>query len=131
MAEYTVKVFGLTEFQAALKRNPALILLEINKFLIRAIAAYNSGILNNPWRLKTGGGGAPVYTGNLRDTHQKTISKFQASIRPTAPYAAFVHDGTRFMKARPWLDFVKDSKDKEVKVLEENMLDTIVKDLAK
>ena len=49
----------------------------------------------------------PVLTGNLRSSHKFNVSGagigMQAEISPTANYGIFVHEGTRFMKARPFL----------------------------
>lgn len=45
----------------------------------------------------------PVLTGRLRASHQTTYAPLQATIEPTAEYAIYVHEGTRFMRARPFL----------------------------
>lgn len=46
----------------------------------------------------------PVKTGFLRRSHTtKFETPLRASIEPMASYALYVHDGTRFMKARPFL----------------------------
>jgi len=130
MAQYEVKIVGLEEFKKALQRNPQRVASEVKAFLTRAIAAYNRGIIRSPWRVGGSGGGVPVLTGNLRDTHRNEISAWQARIYPTAPYAQFVHEGTSRMRARPWLDYVQQQKDSEVQNLEKQMLENIVSDLA-
>lgn len=119
------EIIGLKEFQAALARNPSLVLNESKKFIQRAIAKYKSGIINNPWRIGMSGGGAPVLTGNLRDTHRTTFSNWMGMIYPSTNYAGAVH------KKRPWLDFVFKDKMPEVEKLEKDFINTIVKDLAK
>jgi HK97 gp10 family phage protein len=46
----------------------------------------------------------PVQTGFLRRSHTTAFeTPLRASVQPTANYAAFVHDGTKFMPARPFL----------------------------
>ena len=82
------------------------------------------------------GGGTPVDTGNLRDTHKRQISGFTGRIYPTAPYAAYVHDiegypRKRSYQLRPWMDYVFKDKMKEIKELEQKLLKNIVADLAK
>ncbi len=125
-----MEIVGLEELQRAVKRNPQLVVSEVGKFLVRGIAVYNRKIIREPWRVGSNGGGAPTGTGNLRDTHQKSIQKWEASITATAPYAQFVHDGTYKMKARPWLDYAKQTSENEIQKLEEELLTNIVKDLA-
>lgn len=142
-----IQFIGLKELQAAVKRNPRVVLNEARNFISRGLAAYKSGIINNPWRIGGQGGGAPVSndpayfrrdqrqrSGNLRDSHVTRITGLQGSIGPNisaAPYARFVHEGTRKMEKRPWLDYVKQNKDREIKKLYRTMLGKVADDLAK
>ncbi|HBT75034.1 TPA: hypothetical protein DEB29_03480 [Candidatus Wolfebacteria bacterium] len=138
---------GLRELNAAIKRNPQVVLDEGRLFLTRGLALYKSGIVNAPWRIGGRGGGAPVSndprykrkaqrqrSGNLRDTHITEIDGLVGRIGPnmvTAPYAKYVHDGTRRMQGRPWLDFVKYQKEGAIEALYLKMLDNITADMAK
>ncbi len=49
----------------------------------------------------------PVLTGRLRASHTFDVSgsglQMKAEVGPTANYGMFVHEGTRFMKGRPFL----------------------------
>ena len=133
MAGYGIKTIGFDEFRKAIEKNPQFIANEVKKFITRALARYRSGIINTPWRMSGSGGGSPVAMlngGNLRDTHRSEVGNFEGRIYPTARYSEFVHEGTGKMKARPWLDFVKKDKDKEVKDLEKELLTNIVHNLA-
>lgn len=132
---FKLDIQGLKELQNAVRRNPERVRIEAGKFLVRGIAIYNRIILRNPWRMGMGGGGAPVDTGNLRDTHRREISTWRARIFPTAPYAPFVHGIEGFTRRRsyqlrPWLDFAQERGDKEIRQLEKEMLQSIVSDLA-
>jgi len=152
MADKNITIIGLKELREAMKRNPVQVKESAQRYLVRAMAVYRSGIINSPWRVGGQGGGAPVSndpryrtnsnkgfqkarSGNLRDTHRTQIRALSAMIGPNqqaAPYAAAVHGGTsRGLKARPWLDYVKENKDREVQTLERDMLKSIVRDLAK
>jgi hypothetical protein len=125
---------GLKELQAAIKRNPSKALSEGRNFLVRGLAVYKQGIIRNPWRIGGVGGGAPVRTGNLRDTHITNIVGLAGYIRPNvqaAPYAKYVHHGTRNMQGRPYLDYVKDTKSGQITSLYKAMLKNIVGDLAR
>jgi len=114
----------LRSLESAIRRNPQVTLTEVGKFIARGIAVYNRGIIHSPWRVGMTGGGAPVATGNLRDTHGKTVSQWSASIYPRANYAEAVH------KSRPWLDHVFTTNQQEIEKLEQDLLDKITADLA-
>ena len=49
----------------------------------------------------------PVLTGRLRSSHSFNVSGsgmgMQATVQPNVDYGTFVHEGTRFMKGRPFL----------------------------
>jgi hypothetical protein len=125
---------GMREFQAAVARNPKKVLDEARFFLTRGLAVYKAGIIRAPWRIGNRGGGAPVRSGNLRDTHLTQIRGLEGTIGPNleaAPYGKFVHQGTRLMQGRPWLEYVKSTKQGEIESLYRGMLKEIVSDLAK
>lgn len=124
---------GLSGLQAAVRRNPVRVLAEARLFLTRGMAEYKKGIIRNPWRVGGSGGGAPVRTGNLRDTHYTRIDRLQAAIGPAGfvKYAQYVHRGTVHARARPWLDYVKREKQPAIETLYRGMLQRITRDLAR
>ena len=46
---------------------------------------------------------SPVDTGRLRSSIRTRIDDFTATVSPTVNYAIFIHDGTRNMRARPFM----------------------------
>lgn len=116
---------GADEFKEAIRRNPQKILDLVGRFITRGLAEYKKIIIRSPWRIGMSGGGAPVMTGNLRDTHITEVSPFAGRIYPSAPYSQAVH------KKRPWLDYAKDTASPNVEKLEAELLQDIVADLAK
>ena len=46
---------------------------------------------------------SPVRTGKMKASIFSHVGHLQATIMPTVNYAIFVHEGTRFMRARPFL----------------------------
>lgn len=132
----SVEIIGIKELRAAIKRNPQKVLTEARNFLTRGLASYKAGIIRSPWKMGGTGGGAPVKTGNLRDTHQTNIKGLIGTIGPTAKYASYVHGikgfpRKRSYQLRPWLDYVRETKDRDVRDLYIGMLKNIVADLAK
>lgn len=134
MSQVIITMKGMRQFEKAIRRNPAKVRNEVGKFLVRGIAEYRKVIFRNPWRIGGRGGGVPVDTTALRQQHQTRFQRFQASIGPNltaTPYAEYVHEGTYKMKTRPWLDFARDKADKDIRRLSQDLLDNIVKDLAR
>jgi len=138
MAEQILTIKGLKEFEAAIRRNPQVTLSEARNFLVRGIAVYNRLILRNPWRVGGAGGGAPVDTGNLRDTHRRKINRLSAEIYPSASYAKYVHgrgygeiNKRTGVKSRPWLDYAMEKGDRDIKRLSVKMLSKITHQLSK
>ena len=126
--------YDLDGLKRAIARNPEKVKTETKKLLVRAMAEYNKGVIRNPWQVGGFGGGSPVDTANLRDTHIRRIRAWEASIsadKTKAPYAWFVHEGTSRMKSRPWLDYVFNDKMRAVRALGDDFLKNVVNDLAK
>ena len=136
MISFSLKESDINGLREAIRRNPQLVIDETGKFLRRGIAKYKSTIDRNPWRVSGRGGGAPIDTGELRQSHNPPIyerweARIEANRTGTAPYAMYVHEGTRRMEARPWLDHAVDRNKGEIDTLQRQLLDTIVTDLAK
>ena len=121
--DYSFSIKGLDELKKAIQRNPEVVKNAVGIFLKKGMEIYNRVIMNNPWRIGMSGGGVPVATGNLRDTHRLEYKTWEAVIYPTASYAEGVH------KTRPWLEYAFDKGGKEVELLEGEMMDTILKNL--
>ncbi len=135
MPQFNFTINGIKEFEEAIKRNPQYTMNELRAFFARAIGLYRQTITQAPWRKGQNGGGVPVLHGNLKDSHQSNIAPLEASIAPEratqAPYATFVHEGTKRMKGRPWLQYAFDTRQKEVDLLADDLLKNLVTDLAK
>lgn len=126
---------GVRQLKSAFNRNPNLVKSEARKSMQRAMAHYKRGIIRSPWTLQSSGGGAPVASGNLRDTHQTRVRPFKSEIAPdihgSARYAEYIIRGTRRMKARPYLAYVKRQQAPKVEAEFRGMLKIITKDLSR
>lgn len=134
--EFKINEQDLAGLRRAINRNPQMVVNETGKFLRRGIARHKSTIENNPWRIGGSGGGAPVDTGELRQSHIPPIyKKWEARIEPNrtgkAPYYIYVHEGTKKMEARPWLQYAIDQNRSEIDILQRELLDNVTKDIAK
>jgi len=98
----SVQIKNLPQIRAAFAQAPQI----TAKFLDQAIKK-SALLIEGASKTRT-----PVRTGFLRASHQVTFAPLKATIQPTADYAVYVHQGTRFMKGRPFLfDAVDASED--------------------
>jgi hypothetical protein len=93
MSKIKVEIKNLAQIRMAFLLSPAVMTKNLN-LAIRRVA------LNIERDSKKF---TPVKTGFLKSSHNTSFSNLKGVIQPTANYAAFVHDGTRFMKGRPFL----------------------------
>jgi len=131
--QFNIQIKGIKEFEAAIKRNPRVIKEALSDFFTEALSLYNRGIIRQPWRVGSGGGGSPVATGHMRDTHVTEIKPWQAAIFPSpeVPYAVYVHGRDGDSRGRPWMTYVFNKNRLAVAKQQDKMLKAIVKDLAK
>lgn len=135
MSNFNIKLKGEKDFIRALKRNPRKVKQETGDFIQRAMAVYKRGIRNNPWDVGSSGGGVPVDTSNLRDLgHNYDKRPWEGVISVDTnnyEYGEYVHEGTKYMEARPWLEYVFDNNQRKIRELQDKMLNNITQDLAK
>lgn len=142
--ELEISPKDLKDFKKAIRENPAFVQKESYKFMARSKAEYLSVILKSPWKLGQSGGGVPVatpetsgyYGGHLKKTHITKVKPYKMTITPMPNrkdpnYADYVHEGTRKMLARPWLNYAMNRKKGVVERLATDMLKKVTNQLAK
>lgn len=119
----------------AIARNPVTVKEQVSTLLARARSMYMGSIKREPWRLGGNSGGSPIDTGNLVRSHTEQMTPWTWEVRANgnnkAPYAVYVHEGTRNMSARPWLDYAIKTNDRRLQQMQISMLDYLVNDLAR
>jgi hypothetical protein len=121
------------QLERAVNGAPAVIKKEAQDFLQRGLSEYKKVAVRSPWRIGESGGGIPVDTGNLRRDHYTRINGLEGrfGVDPNrVRYASFVHEGTRRMQARPWLDYAKIKADYVIRKHYNKFLDNILKTIA-
>jgi len=77
---------------------------------------------------------SPIDTGMMRRGIQaKQTGKLKAIITPSqmTPYALFVHQGTRFMRSRPFFEITARTRKDKIQNFFQGAIDKIVKDTLK
>lgn len=97
MAQVHIEIKNIAQIRAAFSQAPRLMGEAFKGALTKsALQVQRESMINTP-----------VLTGRLRSSHTFRVSgsglNMQAEIKPTADYGMFVHEGTRFMKGRPFL----------------------------
>lgn len=126
---------SLESFERALRKAPEIVEFNGKRFLTLAKAELLQTIMNDPWEIGDKGGGVPVDSGHLRDTHRSVIHNMQLTILPlpntSEPnYADWVHGGTRKLEERPWLDYAMKANRDRINKHSESMLEDITQQLA-
>ena len=88
-----IQLHGWKEFQQKMRKMPK----HLNSELTNAIK--KSALLIEAESKPL----TPVDTGRLRGSIKSDIKKLEAKIAPHVNYSVYVHQGTRYMKGRPFL----------------------------
>lgn len=126
MSTMNVEIKNLPQIKSALRKSPALMVKNLNIAIKKSILQIARKSASN----------SPVKTGNLRASHFRpesfTYAPLYAKLEPSPFYAIYVHDGTKFMRARPFLKDAVESENDQIQrfFIEavDNTLNSIAKD---
>lgn len=104
MAEFKIEIKNLAQIKAAFHKAPMLMADNLNKAIQRSLFQIQRDSMS----------ATPVDTGRLRASHTTRFGALRGELEPTANYAFFVHDGTRYMRGRPFLLNAVKKNDSEV-----------------
>jgi len=93
MSKINIEIKNAKEIKMAFLKSPAVMTKNLNSAITRV--AYKVGRDSRRF--------TPVDTGRLRSSTYEKIGNLRAVIGTKTSYDIYVHDGTRFMKARPFL----------------------------
>ncbi len=128
--EVSISIPNLKIFEEAIRKSPYI----VGKHLQNAIteAGYffereTKQVIRNStdmWK-------SPIDTGYMWNTIYTEISSLRAEIVPRANYSVFVHQGTRFMQARPFFEITAKHANKDLVQIFENNLDKAMSEIAR
>lgn len=142
-----VNTRGFASFKRAIAKNPGVVQARGRAMINRGINVYRRVIEGSPWRVGQSGGGVPVDTGRLKQSHRyrvmglKGIIDFDHNPAPAdsdSPYGAIVHgDKPSSVKmrgmdlhTRPWLNYAVGQSEAKVKALYQDFLDDVIENLS-
>lgn len=125
MPEIKIRITNLPEIKRAFGQAPQLMQKHFNVAIRQA-----TFLLEGRSKINT-----PVLTGYLRNSHVTRFTGsgigFSGTVEPTANYAMFVHEGTRFMKARPFLKEAADSSENDIERLFTQAMQGVFNDIGR
>jgi HK97 gp10 family phage protein len=95
MPTINIKITNIAEIKRAFNKAPALTTRYLNSAIKLSIMKITGTSMAH----------TPVDTGNLRASHLRGLkfSNLYGEVSPTANYGIYVHQGTKYMKGRPFL----------------------------
>lgn len=115
----SIRITNLPQIRAAFSIAPKDMVKELNRAIQKSVI----GIGTDSRR------GTPVDTGRLRASTYERFSNLKGEVGTNTDYDIFVHEGTRYMRGRPYLRKAVDSNQAETErnftVAVQNVLDKI------
>lgn len=93
MPDIQIRIKNLPQIRAAFRRAPYLMTRNLNIAIAQSVYTIKGDSQRN----------TPVDTGRLRASTYTQLSNLRGEVGTNANYDIYVHEGTRYMKARPYL----------------------------
>lgn len=104
MADIEIKIINIAAIRDAFNRAPAAMRQELAMAIKRIVF-----VIGRQSRINT-----PVDTGRLRASTYERFTGLSGEVGTNTTYDFFVHEGTRFMKAQPYLRLAVEGSQPEV-----------------
>ena len=93
MSTINIQIKNIKQIRAAFNAAPGLMTRELNTAIRKVTLNIQGKSMRN----------TPVLTGRLRASSYSTFGNLRGEVGTNTNYDIFVHDGTRYMKPRPYL----------------------------
>lgn len=117
----SIKITNLSQIKSAFNRAPALMAKELSIAIRKVVINIQRHSMMN----------TPVQTGRLRASHYTNFAPLRGEVGTQTNYDRFVHDGTRFMKARPYLTNAVESEEQTTERFFTEAVDNVLKDIGR
>lgn len=121
MPDIAIKIKNLPQIKAAFNKAPFLMTKELNTAIKKSIFTIQSKSMVN----------TPVLTSRLRSSHKSMFQNLRGEVATNTDYDVYVHWGTRFMKARPFMLQAVESSDAEVNRFFTKAVDDVLSKIGK
>lgn len=121
MGSISITIQNLPQIRAAFRKAPALMVRNLNVAIRKSIFVVQAQSMRN----------TPVKTGRLRASTSTAFSPLKGEVGTHVNYDVFIHFGTRFMKARPFLQQAVDSENAQVQTFFEEAVESTMGQISK
>jgi HK97 gp10 family phage protein len=111
-----IQITNLAEIRSAFRSAPRLMSVELDKAIKKTVFSIQAKSMIN----------TPVNTGRLRASTSSSFSPLKGQVGTHTSYDIFVHNGTRYMKARPYLQEAVDQTASTVDGYFKKAVDTVL-----
>jgi HK97 gp10 family phage protein len=108
--QLNIKVQNLAQFRAKMQKYPILIGRGLQEAIAKATFTAERGIK----KAIVGGATRAFDTGNLFRSVRSSVSMLQGEVKAHADYSLYVHEGTKYMRARPFMTTGLDNSMKDI-----------------
>lgn len=91
--EVSITIKNLPQIRAAFNKSPTLMTRNLNTAIKKSVLSIQAQSMRN----------TPVLTGRLRGSHRSLFSNLRGQVGTHTNYDIYVHEGTKYMRARPFL----------------------------
>lgn len=116
-----VKIKNAAEIRRAFGMAPTLMSKNLNKALKKSLLLIERDSRRN----------TPVDTGRLRASHRTKFSTLSGELSTNVSYATFVHEGTRYMRARPFMRRAVSKNEPEVNIFMKEAVEKTLNEIGK
>ena len=117
----SITIKNLPQIKAAFNKAPGLMARELNTAIKKSVFTIQRKSMIN----------TPVQTGRLRASHRSLFSNLKGEVSTHTNYDIFVHWGTRYMKARPFMLQAVESSNSEVDGFFTGAVDKVLNEIGK
>lgn len=129
--EYKLEIKNERKIINAFEQSPKIFIREVRNG-IKKTGVFVQGEVKKTITAGTGMWKSPIDTGQMRQGIGVRHSGLSTIIEPSkiTPYAVFVHEGTKFMRARPFFDITVKHKKKDIEKFLQKSLERAVNIIA-
>lgn len=121
MSTINITIKNLSQIKRAFAKSPVVMARELNKAIRKSVVSITKDSKKN----------TPIDTGRLRSSTYNKFENLRGELGTLTDYDMFVHEGTRFMKARPYLRQAVESNQPEVDRFFEEAVQTTLNEIAR
>lgn len=121
MPTIDVKITNIDQIRSAFRKAPALMVKELDIAIKKTIMQIAGQSMKN----------TPVLTGRLRASTYENFSPLKGTVGTNTDYDMFVHEGTRYMKARPYLRNAVEEESSETQGFFKDAVENVLNQIAR